>query len=49
MESLNMRVLSPRMEPPVRLLEGSTAITATLCALSVSSMPRLGGHEEGGH
>mmetsp|Transcript_86338 Transcript_86338/g.230579 ORF Transcript_86338/g.230579 Transcript_86338/m.230579 type:complete len:221 (-) Transcript_86338:422-1084(-) len=30
MESLSMRVLSPRMEPPERCEEGSTATTATL-------------------
>jgi hypothetical protein len=35
-----MRVLSPRMLPPVTSLEGSTASTATLCPASTSFMPR---------
>ena len=34
-----MRVLSPRIEPPVRADEGSTASTATLWPLSISAMP----------
>ena len=35
-----MRVLSPRMEPPVRMLEGSTAVTASFRPSSTSIMPR---------
>ena len=34
-----IRVLSPRMEPPVRAEDGSTASTATLCPRSVSRLP----------
>ena len=34
-----MRVLSPRIEPPVRLDEGSTASTATLWPLAVRVAP----------
>ncbi len=34
-----MRVLSPRIEPPVRVDEGSTASTATLCPASVRYVP----------
>ena len=34
-----MRVLSPRIEPPVRAELGSTASTATRCPRSVSQVP----------
>ena len=34
-----MRVLSPRIEPPVRLEDGSTASTATRCPSEVSMVP----------
>ena len=34
-----MRVLSPRIEPPVRVDDGSTASTATLWPLPVSMLP----------
>ena len=38
--SRDMRVLSPRMLPPVRVDDGSTARTATRVPLAVSSLPR---------
>src|SRR3984957_8545212 len=38
--SLVMRVLSPRMLPPVRVDDGSTASTATRCPWSISRPPR---------
>ncbi len=34
-----MRVLSPRIEPPVRVLDGSTASTATRCPCSTRWRP----------
>ncbi len=34
-----MRVLSPSTEPPVRMLEGSTASTPTWCPSAVSRVP----------
>ena len=34
-----MRVLSPRIEPPVRVLDGSTASTASLLPASTRCMP----------
>ena len=34
-----MRVLSPRIDPPVRVLDGSTASTATRCPASTRCMP----------
>ena len=34
-----MRVLSPRIEPPLRVLDGSTANTATRCSRSTSERP----------
>ena len=34
-----MRVLSPRIEPPVRVEDGSTASTATLWPCAVSDVP----------
>jgi hypothetical protein len=39
-DSRAMRVLSPRMLPPVRVDDGSTARTATRLPLPVSSEPR---------
>ena len=39
--SCSIRVLSPRMEPPLRVLLGSMAKTATLCPLSASMLPKL--------
>src|SRR6202042_3596382 len=38
--SLVMRVLSPRMLPPLRVEDGSTASTATRCPWSISWPPR---------
>ena len=35
-----IRVLSPKMEPPVRVEDGSTASTATLCPAAVRLAPR---------
>ena len=35
-----MRLLSPRMLPPLRALEGSTASTATRWPPSISRIPR---------
>ena len=40
-DSVSMRVLSPRMEPPDSAEEGSTARTATRCPASMSRLPRL--------
>lgn len=37
--SRSILVLSPRIEPPVRLEEGSTASTATRCPSPVSIVP----------
>src|SRR3546814_17367705 len=39
-DSSSMRVLSPRIEPPLTLEEGSTASTATLWPASTSSRPK---------
>jgi len=36
----SIRVLSPRMEPPVMVLDGSIASTATRCPRRISSSPR---------
>lgn len=38
-DSRAIRVLSPRMLPPVLVEEGSTASTATLCPWPVSAVP----------
>ncbi len=38
-EMLSMRVLSPRMEPPLRSDEGSIASTANLCLSEVTMLP----------
>ena len=38
-ESRAIRVLSPRIEPPVRAEEGSTASTATLWPRSIRNIP----------
>ena len=38
-ESRAIRVLSPRIEPPVRAEDGSTASTATLWPRSIRNMP----------
>ncbi|BDH57436.1 hypothetical protein MTP03_23750 [Tsukamurella sp. PLM1] len=35
-----MRVLSPRMDPPLRVDDGSTASTATLCPNEIRWLPR---------
>ena len=37
--SFAIRVLSPRMLPPVRVDDGSTASTATRCPASISRLP----------
>ena len=39
-DSRDIRVLSPRMLPPVRVDDGSTASTATRLPLAVRSLPR---------
>ena len=39
-DSSSIRVLSPRMEPPVTLEDGSTASTATLWPCSMRYSPR---------
>ena len=39
--SLSIRVLSPRIEPPERAEDGSTASTATRRPSTVSIMPKL--------
>ena len=38
-EMLSMRVLSPRIEPPLRSDEGSMASTASLCRSEVTMLP----------
>ena len=38
--SCSMRVLSPRIEPPLRWLDGSTASTATRCPEPITCIPR---------
>ena len=38
-DSRAIRVLSPRIEPPVRAEDGSTASTATLWPVSIRYMP----------
>ena len=40
-ESCSIRVLSPRIEPPERALDGSTARTATRRPCAVSMVPKL--------
>ena len=37
--SSSIRVLSPRIDPPLRVLDGSTASTATRCSRSTSESP----------
>ena len=37
----SIRVLSPRMEPPVIFEEGSTASTATLISFAVNILPKV--------
>ncbi len=38
-ESFSMRVLSPRMEPPDTVLDGSIVSTATRCPLAIRYRP----------
>jgi hypothetical protein len=40
-DSCSMRVLSPRIEPPPRVLDGSTASTATSCPASTRFRPSV--------